>query len=296
MPVATAESYAEFLARLGHRVHRTPTTFWYEVDRRFCLAAPHHREYQVDEEELRGLFRSARCLGVRYAAPLGARGKLSYQIVCDHPRYGLAVLSANQRSKVRRGLRRCEVGPASFQVLREQGFAAHVETLARQGRESAWSEARWERFWDAAQESPGFEVWAAWVDGRLAAFLVTVSFEDSVEFLLARSCREERGAYPNNALIYFVSEEMLVRRGVREITFGLESLEPVGPLDEFKFAMGFRPRPLRQRVVFHPVIAAVLRMEPVRTLVAKWLERKGKNDVAYRKAAGLLRFAVEGGW
>lgn len=296
METASAESYARFLSALGHRVFRTPNAYWYDVQSRFYLATPHHREYEISEAELRGLFRATQCIGVRFAAPLTARGKVSYQIVCDERRYGLDTLSPNQRSKVRRGLRRCAVGPADMEILREQGFAAHTETLARQGRESAWDESRWQRFWNAAREAPGFEGWAAWVDERLAAFLVTVTFEDSVEFLLARSCREERGAYPNNALIYFVAEEMLVRRGLREITFGLESLEPVGPLDEFKFGLGFRPRPLRQRVVFHPVLRAVLRVRPARSLLEQWLERKSKTDVFYRKAVGLLRFAVEGGW
>lgn len=295
MTSITTEEYASFLSSLGYRIQRTASAFWYEVERRFYLAAPHHREYCPTEEELRGLFWSGRCVGVRFATPLSQPGKLSYQIVCDDRSYGLEVLSANVRSKVRRGLRRCEVGPVSFPVLRCQGRQAHEETVARQRRGEAWDEQRWERFCDAASRSAGFEAWAAWVDQRLAAFLVTVTFEDSVEFLLARSCRDERGAYPNNALIFTVCEEMLVRRGAREITFGLESLEPVGPLDEFKFGMGFRPRALRQRVVFHPVLASVLRVRPARAMIAHWLERRAEVHVFYRKALGLLRFAQQSG-
>jgi hypothetical protein len=115
------------------------------------------------------------------------------------------------------------------------------------------------------------------------------------EFLLARSCSDELGAYPNNALIFYVTEEMLQRRRVPEITFGLESLEPVGPLDEFKFGMGFRRRALRQCVVFHPVLRVLLRQSPVRALVRRWSKRRGSETVFWRKAAGLLRFAEEGG-
>ena len=140
------------------------------------------------------------------------------------------------------------------------------------------------------------EVWGAWsAPDVLAAFLVTVTFEESVEFMLARSCSDELHAYPNNALIFQVTEEMLGRRGVPEITFGLESLEPVGPLDQFKFSMGFRPRPLRQRIVFHPVLRALLRQAPVRALFHRWSDRRGAEAVFWRKAAGLLRFAEEGG-
>ena len=290
-----AGAYAGFLRAIGHQVVATPSAYWYDASRFFFLSAPPHRLYDPPTDELRGILRRPRCMGVRFAAPLPSPGKLSYQIVCDNRTYGLEALSGNVRSKVRRGLKRCEVGPVSFPVIATAGRRAHADTLARQGRDSALSGAKWDRFWAAAAEAPGFEGWGAWSGDVLAAFLVSVTFDDGVEFLLARSCSDELGAYPNNALIFHVAEEMLVRRGVREITFGLESLEPVAPLDEFKFGMGFQRRPLRQRVVFHPLLRALLRQSPVRALVRRWTARRGPDAVFWRKAAGLLRFAEEGG-
>ncbi len=288
----SADAYAKFLRALGHRIVQTPSAQWYNANRFFFLSAPSHREYAPSDVEVRQVLRQ--CLGARYAAPLSASGKLSYQIVCDNRDYGLAGLSANLRSKVRRGLRRCEVGPISFSDLAVEGRQAHTDTLARQGRDGGMGEDRWDRFWRAADAAPGFEGWAARVDGRVAAFLVSVSFEDGVEFMLARSCSDDLGAYPNNALIYSVTEEMLVRRQVEKITFGLESLEPVGPLDQFKFGMGFEARPLRQRVVFHPLLAAFLRTPMSRVMVRRWTAHR--DDTFWRKAAGLLRFAEEGGF
>jgi hypothetical protein len=155
---------------------------------------------------------------------------------------------------------------------------------------------RWDRFFAAAERTAGMEGWGAWIGETLGAFLVTVTFDDCVEFLLARSCNDSLGAYPNNALIFRVAEEMLVRRGIREISFGLESLEPVGPLDQFKFSMGFRQRPLRQRIVFRPALAQLLRREPLRHLVQRWSEQTDHRGVFLRKTAGILRFAAAGGF
>ena len=290
-----AAGYADFLRAIGHRVVATPSAHWYDASRFFYLSAPPHRVYDPAADELRGILRRPRCLGVRFAAPLQGGGKLSYQIVCDNRGYGLEALSANVRSKVRRGLKRCEVGPVPFSVIATAGRRAHRDTLTRQARDTALTGAKWDRFWTAAAATPGFEGWGAWSGDVLAAFLVTVTFDEGVEFLLARSCSDELGAYPNNALIFSVTEEMLVRRGVPEITFGLESLEPVGPLDQFKFSMGFQRRPLRQRVVFHPLLRALLRQSPVRALVRRWTDRRGPEAAFWRKAAGLLRFAEEGG-
>lgn len=297
MASLSTEQYARFLELQGHKLRRTANAYWFDVTPRFYLAAPHHREYVLERDELRQLFRDWGCLGVRYAAPLHYEfGRLSYQIVCDEARYGLELLSANVRSKVRRGLRRCVVGPADLRVLENQGLQAHEETLERQRRHGAWSENQWQRFWAAARQVPGIEGWGAWVGQRLAAFLVTVTFEDGVEFLLARSCSDERNAYPNNALIYTVTEEMLVRRRVPQVTFGLESLEPVAALDAFKFSMGFRRRPIRQVVIFHPALAMLLAHARMRALVRRWLEGKQARNVFWRKAAGLLRFAEDSGW
>lgn len=290
-----AAAYAGFLRAIGHQVVETPSAYWYDASRFFYLSAPAHRLYNPATDELRGVLRRPPCLGVRFAGPLQGGGKLSYQIACDNRAYGLEALSGNVRSKVRRGLKRCEVATVPFSVIATAGRRAHGDTLARQGRDGVLNGAKWDRFWAAAAETPGFEGWGAWSGDVLAAFLVTVTFDDGVEFLLARSCSDELGAYPNNALIFRVTEEMLVQRGAPEITFGLESLEPVGPLDEFKFGMGFHRRPLRQRVVFHPLLRALLRHRSVRALVQRWTERRGTDAVFWRKAAGLLRFAEEGG-
>ena len=289
-----SQRYAEFLRALGHRVVSVGDFSWYDANRFFFLSAPPHRTYAPSAEQLSAALQTLPCLGVRFAAPLEGEGKLSYQIVCSDRNYGLEKLSGNTRSKVRRGLKRCEVGTVPFATIATAGKQAHEDTIARQGREGAFGNERWQRFFSVCETTPDIEGWGAWHEGTLAAFLVTVTFEDAVEFLLARSCNDTLGAYPNNALIFTVAEEMLARRGVPEITFGLESLEPVAPLDQFKFSMGFERKPLRQRIVFRPVLSTLLRQSPVRNLVRRWTAQPSERAVFWRKAAGILRFAEEG--
>src|SRR5215470_7954329 len=101
--------YAAFLRAIGHRVIETPSMHWYDVSKFFYLSAPPHRTYDPPAADVRLVLRHPPCLGVRFAAPLQSPGKLSYQIVCDTRSYGLESLSANVRSKVRRGLKRCRV-------------------------------------------------------------------------------------------------------------------------------------------------------------------------------------------
>lgn len=286
----SVETFVNFLAASGHRVVQTESAFWYDASRSFFLSVPSHHHLRPGQTELREVLRHQPCFGVRFPAPVDGPGKLSYQIVCDMAGYGLERLSANVRSKVRRGLRRCEVKRVSFGEVATLGRAANMDTLSRQGRSWRFGGSQWERYWKAADQ-PGMEGWGAFAGGELAAFLLTAELGDCVEFLLARSRSDLLDAYPNNALIFTVAEEMLVKRGVRKITFGLESLEPVGPLDQFKFGMGFRREPIRQRVVFHPVLQTLLRSGAFRALLHRWGETKGEKAVFWRKASGLLRLA-----
>jgi hypothetical protein len=289
------EHFAGFLAAIGHRVAHTQLGYWYDVSRGFFLSLPSHRLLEPSRDDLRQVMRHRPCFGVRFPAPLDGPGKLSYQIVCDDASYSIDKLSTNTRSKVRRGLRRCEVRPVSFAEICASGLRANDDTVGRQARSARLDRGNWQRYWKAAEATVGMEGWGAYAGGELAAFLVTAGLEDCVELLLARSRSDLLDAYPNNALIFRVAEELLVRRGVRRLTFGLESLEPVGPLDQFKFSMGFRTEPLRQRVVFHPLLRAALQPARVRALVLRWADRQGSEAVFWRKAAGLLRFAEEGG-
>ena len=291
----SGEAFAHFLAATGHRILRAAGAYWYDASPGFFLSLPSHRLLTPSADALRDLWRRQPCAGVRFPAPLDGPGKLSYQIVCDIPDYGIDSLGANSRSKVRRGLRRCAVRPAPFSVIAAQGLAADRDTLSRQGRSVRLEGAAWADFWRAAEMTAGMEGWAAYVGDEMAAFLVTVQFEDSVEFLLARSRSDRFDAYPNNALIFEVARTMLVDRGMHQITFGLESLEPVGPLDQFKFGMGFRAAPLRQRVVFHPLVRALLRPRGVRAVMCRHATARGATGGFWRKALGLVRFAEAGG-
>lgn len=292
---APAGAFAQFLSATGHRVLRGAGALWYDASRGFFLALPSHRLLRPSDAELSALFRHQPCAGLRFTAPLDGPGKLSFQIVCDARDYGLEQLSANVRSKVRRGLRRCEIGPVTWQTIATQGLAADRDTLTRQQRAVRLDGPAWDAYWRAAAATPTMEGWGAFVGGELAAFLVSVQFDDSVEFLLARSRSDLLEAYPNNALVYEVARRMLVERGVRQITFGVEALEDVEALDQFKYGMGFRRQPLRQRVIFHPVLRGILRAPRARAALRRWAERRGPRGGFWQKALGLLRFAEEGG-
>jgi hypothetical protein len=284
---------AAFYERAGVRVARSQSAWWYEAAPRFLLALPSHRALTLQTGEASALIRRERLAGLRYICGQADGGRESFQLVCDTPGYNLENLSANTRSKVRRGLARNEIRRISGRELAAVAENAFVETMQRQNRASAGAVAAWHRMLAAADTEPAIEIWSAWHDGEFACYLIAVRIDDVCEFFQARSAGHLLKHYPNNALIYTLTEEMLVRRGVREVTFGIESPEPVEELDAFKLHMGFRKKPVRQRVVFHGALRAAFAFAPLRRLLISAGGRPGA-DVRLRKAAGILKFADGG--
>jgi hypothetical protein len=278
---------AEFLERLGHRVISTSSTHWYDVRSRFYLNFPHHRLIDPDPGELSAVFRRWP-LGVRYFAPAASQGTASYALTCRDRDYDLPALSANTRSKTRRGLARCRVERLEPSWVQAHGRAVNEDTLRRIQLRDPYP---WEKYWNAAAQSDGVEVWGAFTNDQLASYLVAVRVERCCEILVARSSSESLRFYPNNALLFTVVRDMLGRSDVDEIFFGVESLEDYAGIDDFKLSMGFAKGPIRQRVVLHPLLRPALQNALVMKAVgalASWQPQ----DERWRKLRGIVALSA----
>jgi hypothetical protein len=281
------DGMAGFVERLGHRVIRGESCYWYDQSPRFCLAFPHSQPVSPGRAELRQVFRETRCLGVRFVAPPESPGRASYALMLDDPGYDLDSLSANSRSKVRRGLKQCEVRRIDAPFARAHGQAANNDTLRRTG--FAHDVYDWDRYWDAVAATPEVEVWGAIRESRLLAYLVAVPVEGCADILVARSADDGLRYYPNNAVLFTAARDLLQRQGIDRILFGLEPLEAVAGVDSFKESMGFTRRPIRQRIVFHPFAERIARARAT-VRIARALARRRSGGIFWRKLEGLLTF------
>lgn len=288
-----AENLAEWLRRRGHRIIEGAGSLWYDAGARVFQPVPFHRVFAPPEAELRRLMRKAGALGLRYSAPPGFHtGLLSYHVIFDQGPYTIDRLSPRTRNKIRRGLRESNVVPISLDQLAEEGWRLQQDTLARQGRAASMDRAGWERLCRAARGLPGFEAWGAFVGEDLAATLLLTRVDDTFLILTAQSRSDYLDKYVNNALCFSVSTELWGRPGVRAIFYSTHSLDAPPSVDEFKFLMGYRARPVRQRVCFHPLAAPLF--NPLSHAAVRLMLRAGMDHPALRKAEGLLRFYLEG--
>ena len=246
-----AETYAEWHRRQGHRVIRTESSYWVDQGPRAYQSIPQHWIIQPTELELQQLLREEKAAVLRYSTPIDAPcGKVSYHMVFEEGPYDLNSLSSNARSKVRRGLKRCVVEPISMERLATEGWRLQRDTLDRQGRSDSMTQEQWHQVCVAAKDLPGFEAWAALVQGELAATILVGQIDDTCHMLYPQSHRQYFDSYANNAVSYMVSREMLSRPDVRMVFYGEQSLDAPASVDEFKRRMGHMEKPVRQRVVF----------------------------------------------
>lgn len=289
----SVEALAEWLRRRGHRVARAAGGLWYDAGARIYQPLPYNRLVQLEAAELRASMGELGALGLRYFAPPTApEGLLSYFVVFDQGSYTIERIGARTRNKVRRGLRNAAIERISLRRLADEGWRLQQDTLARQGRLGSMDQAAWRGLCEAAQDLPTFEAWGALVDGALAASFLVARVEETYAVLTSQSHRDYLDLYVNNALCYSVSAHMLAQPGVRSVFYSSHSLDAPASVDEFKFLMGYRPQPVRQRVVFHP-LAAPFFNRATHALTRRLLQASGGHP-ALSKAEGLLRFYLDG--
>lgn len=288
-----AEIFAEWLCRQGYRVVRTASSYWYEASPRVYQAFPYHWIIQPSEAELSQFLRRNWAVGLRYSTPVNnPLGRISYHAVYEQPDYTLEGLDRRSRQNIRTGLKNCTVEPICFERLAEEGWLLEKDTVQRQERQLKLDEQNWRRRCLAATDLPGFEAWGALVEGQLVASLLTFQMEDCCEMISQQCQRNYLPARVNNALCFVVTQTMMNRSHIHSIFYTLQSLDAPASVDEFKFRMGYRAKPVRQRVVFHPWLAPAFNR--LSCAIVERLRQRYPEHVTLAKAGGMLRFYLEG--
>jgi hypothetical protein len=288
-----ADIFAEWLRRQGYRVVRTPSSYWYEASPRVYQAFPYHWLIEPSEGELRGLLLKHNAIALRYSAPITSpRGKISYHVVCQDRGYDLEGLRRQSRQNVRRGLQYATVEPISMSRLATEGWALRQNSLERQAREGAETEAWWRRLCESAADLPGFEAWGAIHDGELVASFLAFTCGDCFTLPHEQSASAQLQHRVNNAIFFGVTREAFKRPDVAEVFFCLQSLDAPESMDEFKFRMGYTAKPVRQRVVFHPGLAPFF--QGISHTVVKQILARNPQSPLLAKAEGMIRFYREG--
>ncbi len=287
------ENFCEFLKRQGHKIILTESCYWYNAQPGFFFYFPYHRLIDPGKEELNKLLWGEPAIGLRYFTDLNGFGKESYLIVCSDKDYSLESVDAKYaRRQTRRGLENYNIQQIDFQQIIREGNPINQDTLIRQGRDKdIWNERKWQQYCGAAEGLDGFEVWGAFSNGKLAAFMIGFQMEDHFTILHHSSSSAELVNYVNNALVFTVTQNKLMSESVGHVSYGPESLDAPLSLDKFKFRMGYIKKPIKQRIVFNPVFSPLV--NPISYRFIQFLSRQISESDTMRKLEGIFRFYLE---
>lgn len=287
------EIFAEWHRRRGTQVLRTESSWWHQQGPRAYQAFPYHWVITPAEAELRQFMWQYQALALRYSTPMeAATGYMSYHAVYEGNDYDISQLGKWARKNIRHGLKTCGVEEISFTDLAREGLALQLDTLNRQGRSVPATQKWWDDLTMGAADLPGFRAWAARVEGKLAASVITFQMDDTIYMLYQQCLRQYLPLHVNNALGYEVTKQVLTTEGVKGILYGLHSLDAPASVDEFKFRMGYHPKPVRQRVLFHPLASPF--MNNLSHKAIRLIQRYRPNQPTLAKLEGMLRFYLEG--
>ena len=253
------EESARFMEMRGRRVTEAAGAFWHNVEGRLYMSLPYHLVFDPDPDELERMLRSARGLGVRYPSnhrPGLARGLY----VCRDRDYAISSVNTRLRSRVRRGLERCETRAVDPAELLDRGLRLNLDTMKRQGRyDPEFGEPRrWRRLVRAIQQSPCVSSVGAFVDGDLAAYMI-VCREDGWFHILHQMSRQNLLKHrPNHALTFSVTRQEMRNPETHTVCYGAMSLAPAEGLHEYKLRLGYEVAPHASVIQLHPLFAPVL--------------------------------------
>jgi hypothetical protein len=286
-----ASELAQFFSAIGNRVIQTESCYWYNPKPFLYKSLPVHRFVDPSTPEIAQVMIKGPAFALRYPMTPDKNGPRGGMYVCSNRNYDIGALtSQNVRSRTRRGLARCRIEQIDFSYLAKHGHALTAETTLRQmGTMPSTTDAEWHLFCENASRSRDFEAWGAFVENRLATFIVGMLVEDCYYIHLQKSASDLLKYYPNNALLFTVMKTKLACPEVGYISHGPKALAVGKGLDYFKTSMGFEMQPYTDHVVFNPLVKPFLMWKG--DAVVDRLVQRYPDNLFWQRASRALRVA-----
>jgi hypothetical protein len=268
-------SIAEFMQRRGRTVVECGGVLWHSVSWRFYMSIPYEKMLDPDRVELGRMLQSRMGLGARFPS-LVWPGLEAGAYFCRRKNYELRTVHVKHRPRVVRGLERFEIRRVEHDELLKQGLELNLDTMKRQERYDSefGTPSKWRRVVDAMRHSPAIVPYGAFRDGRLAAYMITACEPKSVHILHQMSRQSDLADFPNHALTFCVTKELLSQPEMESVCYGFTSLVNIAGLHEYKLRFGYQVDPFHCSFVLHPLLRRTVANAPVRSVlhrVRSWI-------------------------
>jgi hypothetical protein len=269
------ERYLAYFARQGERVHVSNDAIYRVYSNMVVPFGPADVDYSLSPSAAAQALRELGGILVRTTRGFRPEdyGAEWYAVVCTEFTRVADIASPNIRSKLRRGLRNCEVRRLTAEELARRGYDVFMSAQRRYGGAPLLGP---EAFRQRILCARGFEdivhFWGVFCDGALAGYSTTYRFGTrEVSYSTIRFDPSFFKRYVSYALFYRMNEHYLVECGVSYVNNGFRSIlhdTQVQPFVEHTFK--FHKAPTTLDVVYRAPYGAFVRATfPMRGLVGR---------------------------
>jgi len=250
---------ARFLELRGRRVVRGCGAVWYAVPGRFLMSLPYQSMLDPDPAELSRLIRETHAFGARFPSVHWTGLESGLYVLRRRP-YDIESVHAKHRPRVRKGMEKFHIRPATISDLMNQGRALNLNTMERQKRfdREFGDKRRWETLVEAAFACSEVSFPAAFVGNRMAAYMITCQEQGWLHILHQMSRQEDLPNFPNHVLTFTVTQQAANDESVEAICYGCVPLFAADGLHEYKLRFGYELESHHSAIHFHPAIRPML--------------------------------------
>lgn len=246
--------YVAWLQKQGTPLFEGGGIYWRIYQGALVPATPRPFFLDVNRSEAELLLRKSGAWFLRYASGPEKQATEWWYTVCDS--YDPTALSANTRSKIKRGERNCKVACVDAKWLSDHGYACYAAAFDRYRNARPLSERDYREMIMATSDGP-FEYWAVFVDNVPAGYCQCILEEDHAVTNVFKFHPVYLKQYAPYALVSGLIRHFLVEKGMT-LSNGSRSVAHDTAFQDFLIKFGFRKLYCHLNIVYQPLLGAAL--------------------------------------
>lgn len=270
------DPHAEMMRAKNRRFARVDGQLFVRKDRWIVPVGPVSQPYRLDKAQCRELLRQLGGGWVMWTDGFGPHAAASewYAVICRRHTVVEDVASGNTRSKLRRGLKQCDVRPVAVKEIAASGYETYCAAVKSYGGSVLLPTA--EEFARRVMTDEPFgdtrHRWAVYYEGKMVAFAQNLVYDKTeVDYTLIKLHPEYLNRYSSYALFYKMNEHYLAQEGFAYVSDGTRSISHETGIQDFLMKeFGFEKASTGLHVHYRPPLGPLLSMaRPFRGVLAK---------------------------
>jgi hypothetical protein len=261
------DRYIESLRAKGRRYSLVDGQLFVRRERWIAPLGPAAQAYHLDRSQCRELLRKLGGLWVMWTDGFDSpdSGSDWHAVICRRHVPVEAVASGNTRSKLRRGLKNCEVRQVAVREIAQNGYETYCAALGDYGQRLETLPTADEFARRVMTDEPFGDIrhqWAVYHEGQMVGFAQNLLYgQTEVDYTLIKLHPEYLNRYSSYALFYRMNEHYLAQAGFQYVNDGFRSIAHETGIQDFLIKeFGFEKARTGLHVHFRPPVGQVLRM------------------------------------